>query len=61
MCYTAIWLNEEGHHHVSLQVGSPDRPKAWKDIQSLRDPDRLVMLIMGHHEIFIQSPIDIGS
>ena len=61
MCYTAIWRNEKGSYYTSTHVGSADRPTAWKDIERMRCEEELVMLVLGHQEVFVQPAIDIAT
>jgi hypothetical protein len=60
MCYTAIWMAMDGEYYATKEVASIDRPQAWKDLQDGGTIcDKLIMLLAGHHEAFIQTPIDI--
>jgi len=61
MCYTAIWRSEDGSYYTSTHVGSADRPTAWKNIQRMRGARELVMLVLGHQEVFVQPAIDITT
>jgi hypothetical protein len=61
MCYTAIWVAMNGEYYATTELASVNRPQAWKDLQgdgAVRD--KLIMLLAGHHEAFVQTPIDIG-
>ena len=56
MCYTVIWIGKNGRHYTTHEVGNTNRPVAWNDFQSRPGADRIVMIVMGHHESFVQEP-----
>ena len=58
MCYTVIWKDHRGRYYATQEMAHTSRSVAWKEIQSGPSEDQLVMLVMGHHEVFAQKSID---